>query len=330
MNSGRTRPKHGRRSTIGAQDSPGIRRSPCWAGTITPEVCKSLRLPARIAVLLPGSERYSNALRSLRDGFLAARYALMSACTAPDVVFYQVADVDDAPQVWDRAVAEGAEFIVGPLLPDSVERVAEVAGELPTLALNRLRDRAPPAKFRRIRAARNTRRDRPLARPWSEACTAALILYPAPTGDNGFTAVSWRNTRRAAANSSPAEQYRLTAVDYSDQISRLLKIGASSRRRQQLQRRLGTSLSFQPRRRQDADLVFVVARAPQGRLLVPHLRYSYSGDLPIFANQNIYVPDHPDNRDLNGVELPALPLLADAHVQVSQGGSRRTAFRSRT
>ena len=299
---------------------PGHPAIALLAGTITPEVCKSLRLPARIAVLLPGSERYSNALRSLRDGFLAARYALMSACTAPDVVFYQVADVDDAPQVWDRAVAEGAEFIVGPLLPDSVERVAEVAGELPTLALNRLRDRAPPAKFEEFALAPEHEARQAARQALERGLHRALILYPGTDWGQRIYRSFLEEYQAGGGKLVAREQYRLTAVDYSDQISRLLKIGASSRRRQQLQRRLGTSLSFQPRRRQDADLVFVVARAPQGRLLVPHLRYSYSGDLPIFANQNIYVPDHPDNRDLNGVELPALPLLADAHVQVSQGG----------
>ena len=109
-------------------------------------------------------------------------------------------------------------------------------------------------------------------------------------------------------------------MDYSDQIGRLLKIGASSRRHQQLQRRLGRSLGFQPRRREDADLVFVVARAAQGQLLVPQLRYNYSGDLPIYAIQNIFDPEHLDNRDLNGVEMPALPLLADGHAQVMHGG----------
>ena len=54
-------------------------------------------------------------------------------------------------------------------------------------------------------------------------------------------------------------------------------------------------------------------------MLVPQLRYNYSGDLPIYAIQNIFDPGHLDNRDLNGVEMPALPLLADRHVQVLHG-----------
>ena len=41
--------------------------------------------------------------------------------------------------------------------------------------------------------------------------------------------------------------------------------------------------------------------------------------MPIYAIQNIFDPEHLDNRDLNGVEMPALPLLADQHVQAMHG-----------
>ena len=289
------------------------------ADTITAEVCRSIRMPSRIAVLLPGSKRYVNALRSLRDGFLAARYALMSSCAAPDVVFYEVADVGDAPRAWSLAAAEGANFIVGPLLPESVERVAAVAGGLPTLALNRLRGRAPPAQFEEFALAPEHEARQAARQALEKGLRRALILYPGTDWGRRIYRSFLEEYQAGGGELIAREQYSLTAVDYSDQIGRLLKIGASNRRHQQLQRRLGRNLSFQPRRRQDTDLVFVVARARQGQLLVPQLRYNYSGDLPIFAIQNIYLPEHPDNRDLNGVEMPVLPLLADRHVQVSSG-----------
>ena len=289
------------------------------ADTITPQICKSIRMPSRIAVLLPGSERYANALRSLRDGLLAARYALMASCAAPDLVFYEVADARDAPGAWARAAAGGADFIVGPLLPESVERVAAVAGELPTLALNRLRGRAPPAQFEEFALAPEHEARQAARQALEKGLRRVLFLYPGTDWGQRIYRSFLEEYQAGGGELIAREQYSLSAVDYSDQIGRLLKIGASSRRHQQLQRRLGRNLSFQPRRRQDADLVFVAARAPQGQLLVPQLRYNYSGDLPIFAIQNIYLPEHPDNRDLNGVEMPALPLLADGHVQISHG-----------
>ena len=287
--------------------------------TIAPEVCDSAELPSRIAMLLPGSEGYSKARQSLRDGFLAARFALKSSCEPPEVVFYEVADIEDAPLAWSRAAAEGADFIVGPLLPGSVERVAAVAGALPTLALNRLRSLSPPARFEEFALAPEHEARQAARQALFRGLGRALVLYPGTDWGRRIYRSFEEEYRAGGGEIIAREQYGLTAVDYSDQIGRLLKIGASNRRHEQLQGRLGRRLDFQPRRRRDADLIFVVARAPQGQLLVPQLRYNYSGDLPIFAIQNIFDRNLLDNRDLNGVEMPALPLLAQGHVQVLHG-----------
>ena len=288
-------------------------------GTITPEICGSAAHPSRIAMLLPGSDRYEAARRSLRDGFLAARYALKSSCAGPEVAFYEVEDPLHAAREWRRAVEEGAEVIVGPLLPGSVERVAEIAGERPTLALNRLRAGSPPPRFEEFALSPEHESRQAARHALGRGLKRALVLYPGTEWGRRIYRSFAEEYQDGGGEIISREQYSLTAVDYSDQIGRLLKIGASSRRHQALQRRLGRRLSFQPRRRQDADLVFVVARAAQGQLLVPQLRYNYSGDLPIYAIQNIFDPEHLDNRDLNGVEMPALPLLADRHVQVMHG-----------
>ncbi|MCY3988735.1 MAG: penicillin-binding protein activator [Gammaproteobacteria bacterium] len=287
--------------------------------TITPEICRSATHPSRIAMLLPGSERYAAARRSLRDGFLAARYALKSSCAGPEVAFYEVGDPLDAAREWNRAVEEGAEIIVGPLLPESVERVAAIAGERPTLALNRLRAGTPPPRFEEFALAPEHESRQAARHALGRGLRRALVLYPGTEWGRRIYRSFAQEYRDGGGEIIAQEQYSLAAVDYSDQIGRLLKIGASSRRHQELQRRLGRSLGFEPRRRRDADLVFVVARAAQGQLLVPQLRYNYSGDLPIYAIQNVFDPEHLDNRDLNGVEMPALPLLADRHAQVVHG-----------
>ena len=287
--------------------------------TITPEICRSATHPSRIAMLLPGSERYAAARRSLRDGFLAARYALKSSCAPPEVAFHEVGDPLDAAREWSRAVEEGADIIVGPLLPESVERVAEIAGERPTLALNRLRAGSPPPRFEEFALAPEHESRQAARHAIGRGLRRALVLYPGNEWGRRIYRSFAQEYQAGGGEIIAQEPYSLAAVDYSDQIGRLLKIGASSRRHDELQRRLGRRLSFEPRRRQDADLVFVVARAAQGQLLVPQLRYNYSGDLPIYAIQNIFDPEHLDNRDLNGVEMPALPVLADRHVQVVHG-----------
>ena len=289
------------------------------AETITGEVCEAHRQPSRIAMLLPGSERYASHRKSLRDGFLAARYALMASCPGPDVVFYEVAESRDAPVQWSRSAAEGAEIIVGPLLRESVEEVAGIAGARPTLALNRLRATPAPAGFEEFALSPEHETRQAARRAIRQGLTRALALYPATDWGRRVFGSFAEEFRAGGGEIIAREPYNPEAVDYSEQIGRLLKIGASNRRHDRLQTRLERRLDFEPRRRRDADLVFVVARSAQGQLLVPQLRYNYSGDLPVYAMQNIFDPGHLDNRDLNGVEMPALPLLADRHVQVLSG-----------
>ncbi len=289
------------------------------AGTVRAEICEGTRVPARLAMLLPGSQAYDTARQSLRDGFLAARYALMSSCAAPQIAFYEVAGSNDAATQWTRAASEGAEFIVGPLLPQSVERAAEAAGGLPTLALNRLRRRSAPDNFEEFALAPEHEARQAARQALRQGLRRALVLYPQTARGQRIYRSFSQEYQAGGGRLIAREPYSPADVDYSEQIGRLLKVGASNRRARALESRLGRNLRFQPRRRQDADLVFVVARAQQGQLLVPQLRYNYSGDLPVFATQSIFDPDHPENHDLNGVELPALPILTHQHVQALHG-----------
>ena len=298
---------------------PGHPAASLLDDTVRDEVCRAAPRPARLALLLPGSGSYNTALRSLRDGFMAASYALGSSCTAPEVVFYEVDRSEDAAGRWTLAAAEGADFIVGPLLPESVQSAAQVADGLPTLALNRLRGQAPPAGFEQYALAPEHEARQAAREALVRGLRRALILHPDSAWGRRIQRSFLDEYLAGGGKLVAREPYTLTAVDYSEPIGRLLKIGASNRRARELGQKLGRRLEFEPRRREDADLVFLVARSAKGQLLVPQLRYNYSGDLPVFSIQSIFDADQPDNRDLNGIEIPALPVVTHQHLQMSYG-----------
>src|SRR5690606_31606774 len=86
-------------------------------------------------------------------------------------------------------------------------------------------------------------------------------------------------------------------------------------RRSQLQQTLGMNLGFEPRRRQDADMIFLAApdRAT-ARLLAPALKLylTGSGSPPAYANTDIHEPgDTARDGDLNDIYLPDTPWLID-------------------
>ena len=92
------------------------------------------RPPMKLAVLLPLSGSLAPAAAPVRDGLLAAYYG--ESRRRPDIQFYDTAA--GAVAAYDRAVAEGNDFVVGPLGRDEVSALfARAALPVPVLALNR-------------------------------------------------------------------------------------------------------------------------------------------------------------------------------------------------
>jgi outer membrane PBP1 activator LpoA protein len=103
--------------------------------------------------------------------------------------------------------------------------------------------------------------------------------------------------------------YDTSARDFSEPISRLLLIDESHARANALNSVLGQHLEFEPRRRSDAQFVFVGAFPAQGRSLRPTLRFFLADDLPVYATSDIFEPDAQANNDLDGVTFPDMPWV---------------------
>ena len=105
-----------------------------------PAASDGYRPPSKVAVLLPLSGSLSGAAKPVRDGFLAGYYA--DTRQRPTITFYDSASgVNGAYQ---KAVSDGADFVVGPLDRDRVSSLfAQGSLPVPVLALNR-GNRTPP------------------------------------------------------------------------------------------------------------------------------------------------------------------------------------------
>lgn len=95
------------------------------------------RPPTKIAVLLPLSGAMATAASPVRDGFLAGYYG--ENRRRPDVVFYDtLGTAGGTLAAYDKAAAEGNDFVVGPLGRDEVSALfGKGALPVPVLALNR-------------------------------------------------------------------------------------------------------------------------------------------------------------------------------------------------
>lgn len=110
------------------------------AGNRPPAESDGYRPPVKLAVLLPLSGNLATAAAPVRDGFLTGYYG--ETRRRPEVNFYDTST--GAIAAYDRAVAEGNDFVVGPLGRDEVGALFN-RGTLPVpvLALNRAQMQPP-------------------------------------------------------------------------------------------------------------------------------------------------------------------------------------------
>ncbi|HRN61681.1 MAG TPA: penicillin-binding protein activator [Luteimonas sp.] len=94
------------------------------------------RPPRKLAVLLPMTGQLAVAAAPVRDGLLAGYYG--ERRNRPELVFYDtMGTAGGAVAARDRALAEGADQILGPLGRDEVSALSGAPQAVPLLALNR-------------------------------------------------------------------------------------------------------------------------------------------------------------------------------------------------
>ncbi|NNF66469.1 MAG: penicillin-binding protein activator, partial [Gammaproteobacteria bacterium] len=245
---------------------------------------------------------------ALRDGFIAAYFDYGDAIGQMDVVVYDTARLG-AAEAYRLAVADGAEFVVGPLQKNDVAEVARLAPAGPTtLALNYLPAEArAPKNFYQYALA-----------PEHEAVVVAQHAVAAgrmnavalvPAGDWGERLLDAFATElnNLGGQLLAHNIYQPDATDFSSVIRPVLHLDRSYSRSRALASAIGQPIEFEPRRRRDVDFVFIAAQPKQARLIRPQLRFHYATALPVYATAAAYSPDTDLNRDINGLIIAATP-----------------------
>jgi outer membrane PBP1 activator LpoA protein len=265
--------------------------------------------PERVAVLLPLSGRQQGLGEAIRDGYLAAHYALGENAARPEIRIYDTAR-NGAVAAYQQAMLNGTDFIVGPLLKNEITEIAELAGEVNVLALNYAQDDPnTPAGFFQFALSPEDEARAAADRATDEGLFNAVALVPeSDWGQRVFEAFR-DQLEKHGGKVLAAQAYPANTPDFSQAIRGVLLLDESYSRRDRLAANIGKPLEFEPRRRQDVDLVFLGATGSAAKLLKPQLRFHYAGDLPTYATSAVYQPGTTDNADLNGIIFPDIPWL---------------------
>jgi len=289
----------------------------------------------KVVLLLPLGGRLEPAARAVRDGYLAHYYAARARGDASHDV--AVVDTDTFPSTvaaYQHAVANGADLVIGPLSKEGVTELGQFSPRpVPVLALNRVDEpvNQDVSALVQLSLAPEDDAERIAELAFGQGARRALVLRPA--GSRGARLEDVLRQRWQALGGSIAATAGYSSPEaYSDQIKTALNLGASEQRAQDIRSMLATNIEFTARRRQDIDVVFLLADTPaEARSLKPLLAFHYAGTLPVYATSSIYsgLPD-PRDRDLSGARLVELPWLLGSHpslrVAIAAGGTGSDDF----
>lgn len=279
--------------------------------------------PSNVALLLPLDGPFAGAGATVRDGFMAAWASDIDNPLRPRISVHDTANTN-VLTIYDQAVAQGADFVVGPLDKESVNLVAGAPQlVVPTMALNYAEtttvieglgiglERGPVGEFYQFALSPEDEAARVAERAAADGHTFAAVL--APDGEWGErVAAAFQGAWEQSGGIVVAEQtYPSDARDMSEPVKQLLRINGSVARWRALKNVIKRDIKAQARRRRDMDFIFMAAFPRQARQLRPQIMFHHAERVPVYSTSHVFAgtPDQLSDRDIDGVLFGDMPWV---------------------
>ena len=275
--------------------------------------------PARIALMLPFSGRLLKVSEAIQNGFLYAYYTDQELGAELEIINAST-DPAEFNLQYQQAIQDGADFIVGPISKALVNQLQQQDKlQVPTLALNYAEDtREPTLNLYQFGLRPEDEAEQIADFALAEGRNLAITLVPDTEWGTRLQNAFTERFEKLGGRVVGSEFYPSKKNDYSASIKKLLNLSTSNSRHAIIQQVIGQPVSFEPRRRQDVDMVFIAANSRQARLIKPQLEFHQAQSLPVYATSHISSSNSnsDDDRDLNDilfVDIPWMLANSDNH-----------------
>ncbi|HHF7375380.1 penicillin-binding protein activator [Legionella bozemanae] len=263
--------------------------------------------PKQVALLLPLSGALQGPGTAVRDGFMAA-YKGNNSETSMQVKTYDT-NKGDVASLYQNAVNDGADYIVGPLTKSQVAAVAALPHPVPTLLLNDA-DTAIQENSYLFGLSPANEATQVAIRAKNKGYSRALIIAP---GNDWGKDVAKAFTQQWQKNGGRVVDTFLYGSndDLNKRMKDFLQITNSQQREKKLRELLGQKIQPVISRRQDFDMIFLLAYPSKARQIMPLLNYYYAGDVPVYATASVYGGNaNPlKDKDLDGIIFCDIPWV---------------------
>ena len=271
----------------------------------------AFKQPAAIAIMLPESGPFAQAAKAIKEGLMAAYYHQENTRTQQPAIRFYDSEQGNPVTLYDQAVANGAELIIGPLRKKNIEILASGSDLIiPVLALNHV-ENLSKANLYQFGLSPIDEAQQITAKAWLDGHQKALFLTPKTRqGERIATYLieSWQQTDGTLLET---QSYNPKEHDFSYPIKNLLNLDESGQRYRHLKRLLARNIEFTPRRRHDVDAIFINANPSVARSLNPQLRFYHATNVPVYATSHLYSGRQNPSQDidLNNITFCDIPWL---------------------
>lgn len=271
--------------------------------------------PKNITLMLPLQGAFASSGGAVRDGFLSAYYDESAKTNyAQTISFTDTSKNPNMAALYQESVNKGANIMVGPLLKEDVKQLTHAGNiAVPTLALNYTDSWSLPNNLYEFGLSPLDEAKQVADRASEGGHSHALII--APQNDWGQRVVKTLSDRWTANGGKITEVYFFNPQsDLSKDIPHLLHVNTAVDTAKSRDKN-NDKATLEKQRRQDFDVVFLLAPPQSAREIMPLLRFYYVDNVPIYATSVVYSgkPDPQKDADLNGIHFADIPWIINGN-----------------
>ena len=260
------------------------------------QVNQILPPPQQIALLLPSiTSRFGKYAEAIKNGFFAAAQ-VDDKKKRHKISLYEV-DENNILELYQQVIEDGATFVVGPLLKDSIATLADYYAQLPvpTLSLNHLGIPATTTNLYQLGLSPEDEAKEVAKRAWTDGHRSALVLVPDGSWGEGILKAflaEWKDRGgRVVKKYLYGENFETTIPNVLQRV-----------------------------RIKRTNMVFMVALPQHVLQLQAFLEFFFKGRLPTYSISRVYDGTPNPNRDnyLDGIMFVDMPWVLVPDEEATQ------------
>lgn len=266
-----------------------------------------------IAVMLPFSGQYASISEQIRNGILKNHFQQRQQGLAPlEFRFYDSSDLTQIQSIYQTAMQQGAQWVIGPLRKTAIEQLAPLA---PTnvLALNQV-DLPSVWQFNFKSDSEAYQINQQLCQQNYQRLGVLSSTLDADTRLAQDILFSWHQQTDKRNQTAILKTYPTRNPNLRDALGSLINEKHSQARKNNLRWLFSQAIHFTPRLREDLDAIVLIGNERRLAVFKPQFEF-FNLNLPTYGTSKI-TPSHLSqatlNPDLAALIFPTLPAAIHA------------------